>query len=168
MIPASTRSVEVLPAPLRPTMPTVSPGVDPQRDAGQRLRHRQLGSAPSRAEPVTQLLERATAVAAGENDRVGVVEHDLARRSVRCSQHHRQLALASPEHQRPQAQRHGRSREHVDNPLPRSGACRSTGLAYRVDERRDRVDPPQQRSDRSDASSDRAGSTLEAEEDRRR
>ena len=26
MIPASTRSVEVLPAPLRPTIPTVSPG----------------------------------------------------------------------------------------------------------------------------------------------
>ena len=90
-MPASTRSVEVLPAPLRPTMPTVSPGPDAQVDARQRLHASRSAHAERR---VNSSLSVRRAVAADVERAPGVLQDDLAGRD---HSDHRQLALAARE-----------------------------------------------------------------------
>ena len=79
MIPASTRRVEDLPAPLRPTMPTVSPRLDVQRDVAQRVHRRRARRALAADE---QLLECPPAVGAHAERAPGVLQDDLARRGA--------------------------------------------------------------------------------------
>jgi hypothetical protein len=65
-MPASTRRVEVLPAPLRPTIPTVSPGSmwrETPRSAG-------TGGGPSAREPRSRPLKVRAWSARMENERV--------------------------------------------------------------------------------------------------
>ena len=74
-IPDSTRSVEDLPAPLRPTIPTVSPGSIRSETSLQRLHGRRPAGARAADQ---QLLQRAAAVGAHAERARRVLEHDLA------------------------------------------------------------------------------------------
>ena len=124
MIPASTRSVEVLPAPLRPTIPTVSPGsirsVTPW-SAG-------TGGGPPRAPAEQHALQRARLVGADVERARRVVQDDLARPQVERAH---TTTASSPSIRRntsaPSAERDRRRRRRCTRARPRRARRPSTG-----------------------------------------
>ena len=146
MIPASTRSVEVLPAPLRPTMPNVSPGPTRTETPARAWVGWQLGLAAP-GERGHELLQGPRAVGAGGERPPGVVENDLTRRE-RCAH---STTASSRENRRktttPAPRARARRGQDVAKRCERGDRARVDDRPHRGYERCDRVAPAQQRTD---------------------